>query len=293
MIVCRISLFVRFFYIHINVIHNMHTIFLQGGLGNQLFMVFTVLGYAMKNNSEFYFEDCDIVPGFRKKTYWESFLKPLKKFKKNIKTKKIIVKEVHHHYMEFPSVPNNLILKLHGYFQSYKYFHDYKDAIFQLIDLNQQKEKLRLKLPQRDWERVISMHFRIGDYKRLSQYHPILPVEYYVKALANFDEDEEWTVLYFCEEADIETVERKVDILKQRFTKMTFERMEEKLEDWEEMLTMSLCRNHIIANSSFSYFGAYFNTRKEVFVYYPSLWFGPKLQHKKTNDMFLPNWIKV
>jgi hypothetical protein len=270
----------------------MHTIFLQGGLGNQLFMIFTVLGHAMKNNSEFYFEDCQITSGTRKKTYWDSFLKPLNKFKKHIETKNII-RESHHHYMQIPSIPDNVIFKLYGYFQSYKYFHDYRDAIFKLIDLDRQKEQLVLKLPQRDWERVISMHFRIGDYKKFPKYHPIQPVEYYMKALANFEENYEWTVLYFCEEEDIEMVNGKVDILRQLYPKMTFERMEEKLEDWEEMLTMSLCRHHIIANSSFSYFGAYFNTRKEVIVYYPSLWFGPAYKDKKTDDMFLPNWIKV
>lgn len=270
----------------------MHTIILEGGLGNQLFMIFTVLGHAIKNNSEFYFEDCKITTGTRKKTYWDNFLEPLSKYKKRIETK-YILREPHHHYTEIPPMPDNMTVKLYGYFQSYKYFHDYRDAIFKLIELDRQKDQLVLKLPQRDWDRVISMHFRMGDYKSLPQYHPIQPVEYYVKALANFDENDEWTVLYFCEKEDIEMVNGKVDILRQQYPKMKFERMEEKLEDWEEMLTMSLCRHHVIANSSFSYFGAYFNTREEVQVYYPSLWFGTLLKDKKTEDMFLPNWTKV
>ena len=270
----------------------MHTIFLEGGLGNQLFMTFTVLGHAMKHKTPFFFEDRAITTGTRTKTYWDTLLKTLSIFRQKLESK-YVYREPGHHYNEIPSFPDNAIVKLHGYFQSYKYFHEYRDSIFKSIELERQKDRLVLKLSERDWDNTISMHFRIGDYKNLPQYHPIQPIEYYTKALANFSDDSKWTVLYFCEEQDVDEVNMKINILREQYPKLTFERMEEKLEDWEEILAMSLCRHHIIANSSFSYFGAYFNTREEVQVYYPSLWLGPALSHKRIDDMCPPNWNKI
>jgi hypothetical protein len=59
------------------------------------------------------------------------------------------------------------------------------------------------------------------------------------------------------------------------------------------MLIMSHCKHNIIANSTFSWWGAYFNQHKENKVYYPSLWFGPELAFKKTYDLFPPEWNKI
>ena len=59
------------------------------------------------------------------------------------------------------------------------------------------------------------------------------------------------------------------------------------------MVLMSCCEHNIIANSSFSWWGAYFNDNPEKIVCYPSVWFGPKLQNKKTEDMFPKDWKKI
>ena len=51
------------------------------------------------------------------------------------------------------------------------------------------------------------------------------------------------------------------------------------------MLLMSVCENNIIANSSFSWFGAYFNQNENKRVCYPSVWFGPTMK-KDLRDLF-------
>ena len=280
----------------------MHTIHLEGGLGNQLFMVFAVMSHAFKHKTSFYFEDTTIQTGTRKKTYWDSLLKTLKPFCKNIIAAKpqYMYREPCFHYTEIPPFSNDIHVKMAGYYQSYKYFHEYRDEIFKRIELDKRKEEVRRKLNREtSWETTVSMHFRIGDYKKLPQYHPVLPLQYYKNALTGLikqksNNNVSWTVLYFCEDEDVEEVTAKVNALRVDFPTMTFERMAHVggLEDWEEILAMSLCRHHIIANSSFSYFGAYFG-EKEMQVYYPSVWFGPALADKDTKDVCPPNWIRV
>ena len=62
------------------------------------------------------------------------------------------------------------------------------------------------------------------------------------------------------------------------------------------MLTMSLCQHHIIANSTFSWWGAYFGyalVNNNKLVYYPSIWFGSGLGDKKMDDLFPEGWKKI
>ena len=68
------------------------------------------------------------------------------------------------------------------------------------------------------------------------------------------------------------------------------------LSDWEEMLLMSCCDHHVIANSSFSWWGAYLNPSPEKLVYYPIEWFGhlpQPLENSKDICSDIPNWKGV
>ena len=55
---------------------------------------------------------------------------------------------------------------------------------------------------------------------------------------------------------------------------------------------MSLCKNNIIANSSFSWWGAYLNDTSDKIICYPSTWFGPAAGHD-VRDLFPKNWNKI
>ena len=60
--------------------------------------------------------------------------------------------------------------------------------------------------------------------------------------------------------------------------------------DYEQLLLMSLCKHNIIANSSFSWWGAYFNTNAEKNVYYPNKWINSSIS---MNDLFPSNWNEI
>ena len=104
----------------------------------------------------------------------------------------------------------------------------------------------------------------------------------------------DWNVLYVCEEEDILSVNKTINALGVIFPLMTFLKLDgNHLDDWEQMLAMSICRHQIIANSTFSWFGAYFNTRPTKNVYYPNTWFGPAQGTKNMNDLCPDEWHKI
>jgi hypothetical protein len=141
---------------------------------------------------------------------------------------------------------------------------------------------------------AISIHFRLGDYKKVQHVHPIMNVKYYEDSLQYIQERRvaDKNVLYFCEEEDITEVSQIIDSLKVKFPKYQFIRADNELEDWEQMLLMSCCRYNIIANSTFSWWGAYFNSDSKKMVIYPSVWFGPNVKYV-TDDLFPNEWIKM
>ena len=146
-------------------------------------------------------------------------------------------------------------------------------------------------------ENTISMHFRLGDYIELSHTHPIIEKEYYRNALVKIlskNSPYKFKVFFACEDSDIDDVSKKINYLKEIFPSLEFLRISPELSDWEQMLFMSLCHHNIIANSSFSYFSAYFNSHKDKIVCYPSRWFnGDAAKQNDTSDLFPEDWHNV
>jgi hypothetical protein len=270
---------------------------LKGGLGNQLFQIFTLISYSMRENIDFklpYFSFCK-----RKNTYWDTLLLNLKDNTidyTNIQVhKKYLEKEFIYNNIDIEPLDPKFNLLLDGYFQSYKYFVDDYENICKLIHLDDIKININPiynNLITNSYT-TISVHFRLGDYKNLQDYHPILTYEYYNKALKYLIKPNEiYNVLYFCEELDKDLVEFIIFRLKKQFININFIQCPFDIEDWKQMVLMSLCNNHIIANSTFSWWGAYFNNREKK-VCYPSIWFGKNLQHYNLKDLFPSDWIEI
>ena len=281
---------------------------LMGGLGNQLFQIFTTLSYAIRSGNIFVFADFKTLGSGEtiiRQTYWDSFLLKLKPFTRNIFPICKVIKEESFTYqnINLSEIKNQDVL-LFGYFQSYKYFQNEFITICKLIKLAEMKYNLLQTKSEYTYTsgflyHTVSLHFRLGDYKMIQNCHPLMTYQYYEKALTYIISQSTLTqntkimnVLYFCEEEDLTDVLVTINQFKKKFPTLNFVRCSNELEDWEQMLLMSLCRNNIIANSSFSWWGAYFNLNEDKIVCYPSKWFGASLEHD-TKDMFPCEWMKI
>jgi hypothetical protein len=276
---------------------------LMGGLGNQIFQIFATINYAIKNKKQFGFLNVKTLGENYttiRYTFWETFFSKLQPFLKNNFSTGYQINEKQFSYDELPDIrmiKENILL--YGYFQSYKYFQENYALICRIICLDKMKEDLliKLKFNKEELKNVISMHFRIGDYKLAPHYHPLATHLYYVRALECISNkqplsSESHKVIYFCEDTDIDDVMKIINSLEQKFTNYKFIRCDNNLADWEQMLLMSCCNHNIIANSSFSWWGAYFNSAEDKIVCYPSIWFGTHAQHD-TRDLCPPTWIKI
>jgi hypothetical protein len=297
---------------------------IMGGLGNQLFQIYTTMALSIEMKTNFNFPRNKMEIDKRSDTYWDNFLKELNKSTSIIDIKKMqypIYKEKEFKYNKIQILPDvfrkNGNVMLYGYFQSYKYFDKEYKSISRYIGIDESRLEVR-KTYYKKYENinVISVHFRMGDYKALQNCHPILKDEYYINSikfiLHKMQNTKKWKVLYFYEEEDKIEIENKVkkinaackEYLEQQKREnnrenkfdqeIEFERGgEPKMKDWQQLLLMSCCQHNIIANSSFSWWAAYFNDNLDKIVCYPETWFGPQLSHHDTSDLCPQSWNKI
>ena len=276
---------------------------LMGGLGNQIFQIFATISYAIKSKNPFKFLNIKTLGSGQttiRYTYWNSFFSNFNPIFliDNIPKSIHIIREKNFTYNELPiheMINTNSLI--YGYFQSYKYFQENYQLIYKMIGIDKIKYNIlsKLNLTKECLNNTISMHFRIGDYKKIQDCHPLATYDYYKRSLKHIKKvytGIKFNILYFCEDVDIDDVLEKISILQSNFPEYNFIRGENTLEDWEQMLLMSCCHHNIIANSSFSWWAAYFNSYTDKIVCYPSVWFGPSMNHD-TKDLCPSEWIKI
>jgi hypothetical protein len=257
---------------------------LYGGLGNQLFQIFATIAYALEHNREYWFEYSSSLG--KRPTYWHNLLAELQPHlhrsedcKSNGISSLMQLEESHIH----ESHNDVQCIILNGYFQCPAYFDKWYNKIIDIC-------KLHIKC---QYNNTVSMHFRRGDYKAIPECHPIIGTDYYIKALdyvCTLDPSIN-TVQYYCEDDDHADIVLVINDLLLLFPSLVFKRFKG-ITDYEEMLAMAGCKHNIIANSSFSWWGAYLNPFSEKIVCYPATWFGPMIS-KSVDSMFPASWTKI
>ena len=257
----------------------MATCFLQGGIGNLLFQFSTALTCGWETDSEVAFDvsnsDHTINIHRNFSDYRNNIFRNLNFKNLNLKEYKNF-KESSFLYEEIKFEKN---LNLIGYFQSEKYFKKYREKILKIFEAPEGvQEYIQKKYPELFNEIVCSIHVRRNDYLKYSKIHPPCSPKYYLNAMKMvpnkkffvFSDDKEWCRRIF--------VHDKYRIIDE--------------EDYVELYMMSLCQNNIIANSTFSWWGAWLNKNQSKIVVAPKRWFGPAAK-MSCRDIVPDEWLRL
>lgn len=242
-----------------------------GRLANQLFQIASTIGIATRNNQQYIFP---------KWSYSKFFKNPIPQIEKH-ELDKIDFKLYSEKHFHFADTTLEGDWNLFGYFQSEKYFKHCEEFIRSYFEFKEDYTRyLEEKYGKYLDGKTCSLHVRRGDYIKQRDCY-LCPVEYYRKAFHEFDGDTVFLVfsddLNWCKQVFVWDhfvfVEGEPDIM--------------------DLYLMSMCKNNIIANSSFSWWGAWLNKNERKKVIAPSQWLGWTLSNIKTKDLIPNNWIKI
>ena len=186
-----------------------------------------------------------------------------------------------------PSAYSNVYLE--GYWQNEDYFKHANKVIreefqFKYSPTGKNKELTELILSKN----AISVHVRRGDYAHnqvINSVHGLLTPTYYEHA-ASYIQGNIFDPHYFVFSDDIEWAKSNVQL----GNNATYINHNSGKNSFEDLRLMSLCKHNIIANSSFSWWGAWLNTNPEKIVIAPEKWFSnPSI----STEIIPSNWIKL
>ena len=254
----------------------------MGRLGNQMFQFASLKGIARNNGYEY------CIPPTRNQNEWtdHQLFNPFKLKKTTqlnvqyIDSKRPVVSESDFSFDKnlFEKCPD--WIELRGFFQSEKYFKHIRDEL--LEDFEFRDEILEpAKKTISYWKNPIALHIRRTDYLTNPD-HTTLSLDYYEKALTHFDSGAE--ILIFSDEPQWCMKQKLFD--DDRFM------VSETMNPYMDLCLMSLCSGHIIANSSFSWWGAWLSANTSVVA--PSGWFsGSRNEHLNTVDLIPETWTVI
>lgn len=172
----------------------------------------------------------------------------------------------------------------YGYWQNEKYFKKYRKElieIFKLKDIHSQSKEFQQKIIGNE---SASLHIRRGDY--INSVHDTCDVEYYKKAVIEILKISK-QAHFFVFSDDIDWAKNNLSFVDQK----TFIELDSNIPDHEEMYLMSQCKYNIIANSSFSWWGAWLNQNSDKKVIAPKKWV--KNSSLNTSDLIPTSWIRL
>lgn len=252
---------------------------LSGGLGNYLFQLSAAYAISIRDGKEFICDISDETPIHTPfSNYKSNFFRKINIIEQSLDFK--IYYEPHFYYKVIPKIEGDL--KLDGFFQSEKYFKEYESKIRKLFEIsNEDKKFLEQKYLYELNQDTVSIHVRRGNYLERSFYHENQTLDYYNKAISVFNTNN----FYLIFSDDIEWC-------KQNFQHLQNKTFVESNLDYQDLYLMSMCKNNIIANSTFSWWGAWLNENNNKIVA-PSKWFGSGLSHYNTKDLYSDTWIII
>jgi hypothetical protein len=251
----------------------------NGRLANQMFQYASLRGIAATKGYDFCIPKTDYGDKWKDNKLFDVF--EMKSVKNIGFIPADFYQENQFHYDQeyVENCPDNV--NLHGYFQSEKYFKHIEDSIRE--DFTFKDYILEPCISNFYFDEIIALHVRRTDYVSNSLNHPPCDLSYYEKALEQFDSN--IPVMIFSD--DNGWCQSQSLFNSDRFM------ISESHNAFIDLCLMSMCHYHIIANSSFSWWGAWLARSKKVVA--PSQWFGTggNTSKNQTQDLYLDGWIKI
>jgi hypothetical protein len=252
---------------------------LQGGLGNYLFQIAAGYATALRHNKEYIASLYGIQTGHRHiSKYFDNILRNVKFSESPISN--YAYNEPSFSFNVIPNFEMDIMLK--GYYQSDKYFKDFKNEIknfygMRECDCNFLNEKYG------SFENSCSINFRRGDYLNLQDYHPVPNINFYKKSIAEVSKTNK-NLKYFISSDDIDWCKNNLNFIENSI-------FVDGNEDYQDLYLISKCDHNIICNSTFGWWGAWLNDNPNKIVIAPKLWFGPRF-NGSFDDIYPEGWLK-
>lgn len=232
-----------------------------GRLGNHLFQIAATMGLALDHGEEYGFPRWQYEKEFSLQGCFHEILPAGPEYK-----------EPRFRYDPIPYKPG---LRLHGFFQSEKYFRVHSEEVRKALT------PLARVAPLRG---VASLHVRRGDYLQLPDKHPVLPFSWHQVAMGLLRAHGVRDFLVFSDDLEWCRAQKWAPGV----------RVIGDMGPIEQLALTIACEHHILANSTFSWWGAWLDRKPGKMVVAPSDWFGPKVREEfDTADLFPSGWMVV
>jgi len=242
-------------------IDNYISSFLMGGLGNQLFQISHALCQGLKHNRNVIFQpnSATNLQGNNTKIYVDNIFRNLN-FQNQLLEYEVI-NEKSFGFSEINPSDNNTIFN--GYFQSSKNFFGYDDYIKKIFEPKEDfLDRIYDKYPSLTMDDTLSLHIRRGDYLNNPTIHPSVGLSFIkrgIEIINNYSK-----VFIFSDDKLYIKNNLQLDSMI----------IVDESQDYEELWLMSICKNNIICNSTFSWWGSFLNKNINKKIIAPSKWFG-------------------
>lgn len=173
-----------------------------------------------------------------------------------------------------------------GYWQNESYFSDIRELLLDKFSFTSIRQRNIDLLDSNNDKILISVHIRRGDYLKAPLFKNICEIDYYQRAISFF-EQKRTNLLFLVFSNDISWCKENLKSLDG--TNSLFVDWNQGENSYQDMYLMSKCQHNIIANSSFSWWGAWLNQNPNKIVISPNKW-----ANLPNSEQIIPNkWIKL
>ncbi|MDD6211405.1 MAG: alpha-1,2-fucosyltransferase [Bacteroidales bacterium] len=279
----------------------MNILHFRGGLGNQLFEYAFYFYWKRKGVDKVFldatypsmirkygFDLASIFPEVGKEKHFLSYWKARPFFLVGDLLKKLF--GVRLTVFEPQQLPVEGKVWIRGFFQYFDYLEEIRDDVRSLYTFREITEPENIVVAKRiEASESVSIHIRRGNYAKPRQriiYGDICTLAYYREAIRQVKMRVQ-NPKFFIFSNDVEWVKRELALPDAEYVTWNCGR-----NSFRDMQLMSLCKYNIIANSSFSWWGAWLNSHKDKLVFAPAKWHHDHPEDH-TERLLPPSWIRI